>query len=92
MKPWQQVQKELKSKPIVEGMIGGAAPLYVERYLFKTVERSVSGLNGIALVTMFGGSRVQEGDSGQWRSSVIPSQTLLVPSQLPDPLEVLGDR
>jgi AraC family transcriptional regulator len=57
--------------------------LYVERYLFKTVERSVSGVNGIALVTMFGGSRVQEGDTGQWRSSVLPSQTLLVPSQCP---------
>ena len=64
MKIWQQVQKQLKQKPITEGMIGGAAPLYVERYLFKSISRSVSGLNGIALVTQLGGSRVQEGRQG----------------------------
>ncbi len=83
MKPWRQVQKELRTKPITEGMIGGAAPLYAERYLFRSVERSVSGVNGITLVALFGGSRVQERGAGHRSSDVMPSQTLLVPSNCP---------
>jgi len=80
MKPWLQARKALKAKPITEGVVGGVAPLYVERYLFKTVERSVDGISGIALVTLFGGSRVQEGRKGQLRSDVLPSESLLVPA------------
>jgi len=83
MKIWQQVQKQLKQKPITEGMIGGVAPLYVERYLFKSIARSVSGLNGIALVTQLGGSRVQEGRQGQMRSDTLPSESLFVPANCP---------
>lgn len=83
MKIWQQVQKQLKQKPITEGMIGGAAPLYVERYLFKTIEKSVSSLNGIALVTQLGGSRVQEGSKERVRSDLLPSESLLVPANCP---------
>jgi len=83
MKIWQQVQKQLKQRPITEGMIGGAAPLYVERYLFKTIEKSVSGLSGIALVTQLGGSRVQEESKGRLRADVLPSETLLIPANCP---------
>jgi len=83
MKIWQQVQKQLKQKPITEGMIGGVAPLYVERYLFKSIARSVSGLNGIALVTQLGGSRVQEGSKEQPRSDTLPSESLFVPANCP---------
>jgi len=83
MKIWQQVQKQLKQRPITEGMIGGVAPLYVERYLFKSIARSVSGLNGIALVTQLGGSRVQEGSKEQPRSDTLPSESLFVPANCP---------
>jgi AraC family transcriptional regulator len=83
MKPWQRVQKDLNSKPITEGVIGGAAPLYAERYLFRSIERSVSGINSVALVAQFGGSRVQETGAGHRPSNVLPSQTLLVPSNCP---------
>jgi AraC family transcriptional regulator len=80
MKPWRQVQKDLKVTPIVEGAIGGATPLYVERYLYKSIAKSVSGLSCVGLVTMFGGSRVREGDTGQSHSNVMASQSMLIPS------------
>jgi AraC family transcriptional regulator len=83
MKPWRQVQKDLKTRPITEGMIGGAAPLYAERYLLSSIEKSVSGLSGTALATQFGGSRVQEGDASRLPANVLPSQTLLVPANCP---------
>jgi AraC family transcriptional regulator len=80
MKAWQQVRKELGVSPIVDGMIGGDSPLYAERYLFHTIEKSVSGLRVMGLLTQFGGSRVQEGERGRWRVDLLPSQSLLVPA------------
>jgi AraC family transcriptional regulator len=78
---WQNVRESLKSKPILEGRLGGSVSLHVERYLLKSIERSVAGLDVTALVTLLGGSRVQEGESGRMRASVLPSQTLLVPAE-----------
>lgn len=80
---WLKVRKELGHKPIVEGRIDGATPLYVERYLYHSIERSVSGLSCAGLVTQFGGGRVREGERGQWRNQFVPTQSLLVPPNTP---------
>lgn len=79
MKIWQKVREELGVLPIVEGMIGGDSPMYVERYLFHSIEKSVSGLSSAGIATQFGGSRVMEGERGHWRADVLPTQSLLVP-------------
>lgn len=83
MDSWQSTRHELGSLPILEGSIGGEVPLIVERYLLNGVDRSVSGLDGIGLVTQFGGARVQEGQQGRWRSENLPSQSLLIPRNCP---------
>ena len=83
MDNWQKVRQELGSLPILEGAIGGKIPLQVERYLLNGVDRSVSGLEGLVLLTQFGGARVQEGEKGQWRSQSLPSQSLLIPRHCP---------
>ena len=83
MDNWQKVRQELGSLPILEGAIGGKVPLQVERYLLNGVDRSVSGLDGLVLLTQFGGARVQEGEKGQWRSQTLPSQSLLIPRNCP---------
>jgi AraC family transcriptional regulator len=80
---WQEVRKHLKSKPIVEGEVGGAAPLYVERYWFTGMERSVPGVDVIAIAAMFGGSRVDAGASEGRRASFLPSQAALAPHDCP---------
>lgn len=83
MKPWQQVRKELKVCPIVEAMIGGPTPLFVERYVYRTHSRSVSGLSGTALVSHLGGPRVQERGSGHLRVDSLASESTLVPAKCP---------
>jgi len=87
MKNWQQVRRELGSTPLAEGVVGltkpGNAGLYVEHYVFQNIERMVSGLSRAGLVTLFGGARVLEGESGAWRSNTLPSQSLLIPAQCP---------
>ncbi len=84
MKPWQRVRRELSSTPLAEGLIGwpasGTSALYLEHYLLNDIERTVSGLTCTSLVTQFGGARVREGERGSWRSSTLPSQSLLVPA------------
>jgi AraC family transcriptional regulator len=80
MKRWLKVRKELGSFPITEGEIGGKSYLYAERYLFRSIEKSVSGINTAALLTQFGGARVHEGEVGQWRTTSLPSQVTLVPA------------
>ena len=81
---WQKVRKELGHRPIVEGQVNGAAPLYVERYLYRTIERTVSGLRCTALITQFGGGRVQEGERDRLRvMSNLPTQSLLSPPEMP---------
>jgi AraC family transcriptional regulator len=83
MKSWQQVRKDLSSTPLAEGLVGGATSLYVEHYLLNDVQRTVSGISGTGLVTQFGGARVREGKNGAWRTTTLPSQSLLVPANCP---------
>lgn len=80
---WEKVRKDLGHRPIVEGHIGGSTPIYVERYLFQSIERTVSGLGCTGFVTQFGGGRVREGEPDRWRSMNLPTQSLLVPAGVP---------
>jgi AraC family transcriptional regulator len=84
MQAWQKVRRELGSAPLAQGLVQGAGPeraaVFVEHYLFSNIERTVSGLQLPALVTQFGGAKVREGESGAWRSTTLPSQSLLVPA------------
>ncbi len=83
MKSWLQVRKHLGHKPIVEGVIGGPTPIYVERYHFRDIERSVPGVQGMTLLTQFGGAAVQEGEVGRWRARSLPTRSVLVPEGCP---------
>ena len=76
---WHRVRKELKSTPIIEGSVGGATPLFAERYLLHGIDRTVKQMGVLVLVTQFGGSRVREGEQGHWRTDNLPSQSLLIP-------------
>jgi AraC family transcriptional regulator len=76
---WRKVRNELGHQPIVAGQIDGSAPLFVERYLYQAIDRTVSGLGRTALVVQFGGGRVREGEPDHWRSMNLPTQSLLVP-------------
>jgi AraC family transcriptional regulator len=80
---WFKVRKELGHQPIVAGRITGSVPLFVERYLYQDIERTVSGIDGATLVVQFGGSRVKEGEPDRWRSMNLPTQALLVPPGVP---------
>lgn len=73
------VRKALGHIPIVEGEIGGAIPLFVERYMYQTKEVAVGGQPLVVLLTHFGGSTVREGDAEHLRSTVLPTQSLLIP-------------
>ena len=42
---WFKVRKELGHQPIVAGRITGSTPLFVERYLYQDIERTVSGMD-----------------------------------------------
>lgn len=75
----QQIHRELDTKPIVEGRVGGRTPLYCERYLLSGIDRSINALPVMVMAVQFGGSRVLEGPSGQWRSRNLPSFILLIP-------------
>lgn len=77
-----RVRKDLGQVPVVEGRVSGSSPLFIERYLFKTIERTVAGLADIALVTQFGGGQVREGEHDHVRSTVVPTQSLLVPAKV----------
>jgi len=83
MKSWLQVRRHLGHKPIVEGWVGGPTPLYVERYHFRDIERSVAGVGRMVLLTQFGGAAVQEGEVGHWRVKSLPTRSMLVPAGCP---------
>ncbi|MFI8608115.1 helix-turn-helix domain-containing protein [Pseudomonas sp. NPDC077649] len=80
---WLQVREELGQKPILEGFIEGETPLFVERYMYQTIERTVSGLSCTGLVNQFGGGSVLEGQQNHWRSQNLPTQSILVPRGVP---------
>ena len=79
MDSWQKVREQLEIEPIVGGWVNGASPLYAERYLVHGTDRRVSGLDTVVLVTQLGGSRVREGETGNWRTTSLPSESLLIP-------------
>lgn len=76
---WFKVRKELGRQPIVAGRIPGSSPLFIERYIYQDIERTVSGMDTTALVVQFGGGRVREGEPHRWRSMNLPTQSLLIP-------------
>jgi AraC family transcriptional regulator len=80
---WFKVRKELGHQPIVAGRVGGASPLFVERYLYQDIELTVSGMDRAALTVQFGGGRVREGERDHWRSMNLPTQSLLIPVGVP---------
>ena len=82
MKPpvWARVRIDLGRQPLIEGAIGGDAPLYVERWVYQAKKVVVSGIDCPVLVTQLGGARVNEGDGERWRSSTLPSQSILIPA------------
>lgn len=67
--------------PIAEGILGGATPLYAERYLLHGDDRRIDGVPMLRLATLLDGAVVREGGTEQWRTSTLPGQTLLVPPQ-----------
>jgi AraC family transcriptional regulator len=75
--PWLQVHKQIGQTPIVAGRIGGASPLYVERYLYQASAVTSSGIACAALVTQFGGGSVEEHHvQGQ---QLLPTHSMLIP-------------
>jgi AraC family transcriptional regulator len=80
---WTKVRRELGHRPIVTGQIGGSTPMFVERYLYQAIDRTVSGLGHTGLVIQFGGGRVREGEPDHWRSMNLPTQSLLIPKGVP---------
>ncbi|WP_105101780.1 helix-turn-helix domain-containing protein [Microbulbifer pacificus] len=80
---WLKVREELGQKPILEGFIEGEVPLFVERYMYQTIERTVSGLDCVGLINQFGGGQVKEGEQDHWVSQNLPTQSLLIPRGVP---------
>ena len=80
---WLSVREELGQTPILEGYIHGEIPLFAERYMYQTIERTVSGLDCTALINQFGGGPVHEGQQNHWRSQNLPTQSILVPRGVP---------
>jgi AraC family transcriptional regulator len=76
---WFKVRRELGHVPVVAGRIPGSTPIFVERYLYQDIERTVSAMGTTALVVQFGGGRVQEGERDHWRSMNLPTASLLIP-------------
>ena len=76
---WFKVRRQLGHEPIVAGRIPGATPVFVERYVYQDIERTVAGMATTALVVQFGGGRVQEGERDRWRSMNLPTASLLIP-------------
>jgi AraC family transcriptional regulator len=75
----QRIHQELEALPIIEGRVGGKTPLYCERYLLSGIDRAITPLPVIAMLVQLGGSRVLEGQAGQWRNKSLPSSILLIP-------------
>ena len=80
---WSSVRKDLRMQPLTEGRIGGDAPLYVERWVYQARKVDVSGIKCPVLITQLGGARVNEGHGGRWRSSTLPSQSILMAPDTP---------
>ncbi|MCJ7452627.1 MAG: AraC family transcriptional regulator [Steroidobacteraceae bacterium] len=80
---WLKVRRDLGHQPIVAGRISGSTPIFIERYVYQAIDRTVSALGCTGLVIQFGGGRVREGEPDNWRSMNLPSQALLIPKGIP---------
>jgi len=77
--PLLAVRRQLGKRPLVEGEIAGPIPLFVERYLYQATELAVSGVPNDALLILFGGSTTKEGAASHEGTTVLPTQSLLLP-------------
>ena len=77
--PLLKVRNAIGISPIFENQIGGAIPLFVERYMYQTREFSAPGVPYVVLIISFGGSAAAEGGTGQLRNKILPTQSMLVP-------------
>jgi AraC family transcriptional regulator len=78
-----KARQDLGREPILEGRVGGPIPLFVERYIYQAKAVASSGIPCICLATQFGGRMVREGEDSQTRSTSLPSQSLLIPPNMP---------
>lgn len=76
---WASVRRDVGRPPLAEGRIGGDNPLYVEHWVYQATRVDVSGIGCPVLVTQLGGARVNEGNTKSWRTSTLPSQSILIP-------------
>lgn len=76
---WSRVRAELGVMPVAKGMVSGQTPLFVERYFFRSLEKTVKGIDCIVLLLHLGGARVREGPQQQLRGETLPGQSILVP-------------
>ena len=85
MKPpvWARVRKDLRMQPLTEGAIGGDAPFTSSAGCTRPGKSMSPEFQCPVLVTQLGGARVNEGDGGRWRSSTLPSQSILLPPNTP---------
>lgn len=82
--PWKKVHAEIGHQPLVAGYIGGAEPLYFERYLYQMTGLSVSELPCTGLITQFGGGRVTETSRRDGVGDVnLPTDSILIPAGVP---------
>lgn len=81
--PWLQIRRQLGVMPLVSAAIGGATPLYAERYFMQTVRESLAPMPVLVLLVHLGGASVtdvrQEGSGAQY----IQSLALLMPPGVP---------
>lgn len=79
MNPQLQVHKAM-GLPMLGGLVCSEMPLYAERYFLHVTDRSVAPVEVMALLTQFGGSRVDEGTGGELRSTSMPLLSILLPA------------
>ncbi|KKK84969.1 hypothetical protein LCGC14_2777990, partial [marine sediment metagenome] len=78
--PWLKVSEAFGSEPIVSQLLAGGLNIYVERYICEAMSPSVEALPITALVTQFGGSKVDEGGKGSVHAQFFPSISAVVPA------------
>jgi AraC family transcriptional regulator len=77
-----KLRREVGVNPIFECQTSGAIPLFVERYLYQKKGVSAPEIPHVVLVTFFGGSTAAEGETGQLRNTLLPTQSMLIPANV----------
>lgn len=82
--PWMHVREVIGHTPIVDGLIDGETPLYVERYIYQERQLSVDTFGCTVFGTQFGGSTARQGVQADARlDTIVPTSSLLVPPNVP---------